>query len=164
MSTRGVVYVHSSAPALTPHVEWALAGVLGVPVTLDWVTQPVAPGSLRAELTWAGRAGTAALLASALRRCTGVRYEVVEEPSSGSDGARFCSTPALGMFCAVTDAAGQVLVPEARLAAAVASAEAADADLAALVRRLLGQPWDDELEPFRRAGDGAPVRLLHRVG
>jgi hypothetical protein len=30
--------------------------------------------------------------------------------------------------------------------------------------RLLGQPWDDELEPFRCAGDGAPVRWLHATG
>jgi hypothetical protein len=28
----------------------------------------------------------------------------------------------------------------------------------------LGQAWDEELEPFRYAGDGAPVRWLHRVG
>jgi hypothetical protein len=28
----------------------------------------------------------------------------------------------------------------------------------------LGKAWDDELEPFRYAGDGAPVRWLHRVG
>jgi hypothetical protein len=28
----------------------------------------------------------------------------------------------------------------------------------------LGRAWDDELEPFRYAGDGAPVRWLHRVG
>jgi hypothetical protein len=28
----------------------------------------------------------------------------------------------------------------------------------------LGQAWDDELEPFRYAGEGAPVRWLHRVG
>jgi hypothetical protein len=29
---------------------------------------------------------------------------------------------------------------------------------------LLGQPWDDELEPFRRAAEGAPVRWLHATG
>ena len=28
----------------------------------------------------------------------------------------------------------------------------------------LGQAWDDELEPFRYAVAGAPVRWLHRVG
>ncbi len=29
---------------------------------------------------------------------------------------------------------------------------------------LLGQPWDDELEPFRHAAAGAPVRWLHATG
>jgi hypothetical protein len=28
---------------------------------------------------------------------------------------------------------------------------------------LLGVAWDAELEPFRHAGDGAPVRWLHQV-
>jgi hypothetical protein len=30
--------------------------------------------------------------------------------------------------------------------------------------RLLGQAWDDELEPFRYAAEGAPVRWLHATG
>ena len=30
--------------------------------------------------------------------------------------------------------------------------------------RARGQAWDDEREPFRYAGAGAPVRWLHRVG
>jgi hypothetical protein len=29
---------------------------------------------------------------------------------------------------------------------------------------LLGVPWDEELEVFRYAGDGASVRWLHKVG
>ena len=31
------------------------------------------------------------------------------------------------------------------------------------MQELLGKAWDDELEPFRYAGDGAPVRWLHQV-
>ena len=27
-----------------------------------------------------------------------------------------------------------------------------------------GEAWDEELEPFRHAGEGAPVRWLHQVG
>jgi len=38
-----------------------------------------------------------------------------------------------------------------------------DASLTDDIARLLGQPWDDELEPFRIAGEGSPVRWLHRV-
>ena len=34
MPTRGVVYVHSTPLAVCPHVEWAIARVLGSPVRL----------------------------------------------------------------------------------------------------------------------------------
>jgi hypothetical protein len=30
--------------------------------------------------------------------------------------------------------------------------------------RLLGRAWDAELEPFRCAAEGAPVRWLHATG
>ena len=33
-----------------------------------------------------------------------------------------------------------------------------------MLEELLGTDWDDELEPFRYAGDGAAVRWLHKVG
>jgi hypothetical protein len=36
--------------------------------------------------------------------------------------------------------------------------------LEAQLARLLGTAWDDELEPFRRAGEGAPVRWLNATG
>jgi hypothetical protein len=36
--------------------------------------------------------------------------------------------------------------------------------LAAEISRLLGEPWDRELEPFRCAAEGAPVRWLHATG
>ena len=45
--------------------------------------------------------------------------------------------------------------------------EAAGGDPAAVVEELslaLGEAWDEELEPFRHAAEGAPVRWLHRVG
>ena len=38
------------------------------------------------------------------------------------------------------------------------------ATLAAELDVVLGGDWDRELEPFRYAGDGAPVRWLHKVG
>jgi hypothetical protein len=161
VSARGVFYVHSAPPALCPHVEWAVAGVLGVPVQLPWADQPAAPGSLRAELSWEGRPGTAAAVASALRSWTMLRFEVTEDATPGCDGVRYSSTPSLGVFTAVTGATGDIVVPEDRLRAAMAGAAAGKSPLDQELDRLLGGPWDDELEPFRRAGDGAPVRWLH---
>ncbi|WP_179827273.1 DUF3145 domain-containing protein [Nocardiopsis aegyptia] len=164
MSARGVLYVHSAPAALCPHVEWAVAGVVGVPVKLDWVAQPAAPGHHRAELNWQGRPGTSGEMASALNSWQRLRFEVTEEGSPGFDGVRYSYTPALGMFTAVTSAAGEVLVPEARLRRAVEESAAGGPDLAEEIDRLTGRRWDEELEPFRYAGDGAPVRWLHAVG
>ena len=124
MPTRGVVYIHSTASALCPHIEWALAGVLGMRVTLDWTPQPAEPGLWRAEMSWQGDAGISAQLASALRGWVQVRYEVTEEPSPGNEGARYSYTPTLGLFHAITGVHGDLMVPEDRLRAAMLSADA----------------------------------------
>lgn len=164
MTARGVFYVHSAPPALSPHVEWAVAGVVGVPATLTWVDQPAAPGTMRAELCWEGRPGTAAAIASALRNWKLLRFEVTEDASPGCDGIRYSCTPSLGVFTCVTGANGDVLVPEDRLRTVMANAATGKVTLENELDRLLGTPWDNELEPFRRAGDGAPVRWLHAAG
>ena len=161
--TRGVLFVHSAPRALCPHIEWAAAEVLGSRVHLDWTEQPAARGMMRAETSWVGPAGKGASLASALRGWANLRYEVTEEASVGTDGGRWSHTPDLGIFHAQTDVHGNVVVPEDRIRAALVYA----ADPDRMRRELdlaLGQAWDDELEPFRYAGAGAPVRWLHRVG
>ena len=59
---------------------------------------------------------------------------------------------------------GDIMIPEDRLRAAVVKAALGESTLELEVDKLLGKPWDDELESFRHAGDGAPVRWLHHVG
>ncbi len=162
-ATRGVLFVHSAPPALCPHVEWAASNALGREVRLDWTPQDAAPGMLRAELSWGGDVGTGARLASALRGWEHLRYEVTEDPSEGSDGARWAHTPGLGIFHSQTDTVGNVVIPEDRIRGAL-ERSSSHAELLEALDLALGQAWDDELEPFRYAGAGAPVRLLHRVG
>ena len=166
-TTRGVLFVHSAPRALTPHIEWAAGGVLGVRPSLDWTGQPIAPGYLRAEFSWQASQGTGALLASALRGWAHLRFEVTEEPSPGCDGGRWSHTPALGIFHAVTDVHGNAQVPEDRVRAALELLSGPTADPAAARHALalaVGEPWDSELEAFRHAGDDTPVRWLHQVG
>ena len=127
MTTRGVLYLHSAPRALCPHVEWAAAGVLGVRVSLDWIRQPVAPGTWRAEFSWQGEPGTASRLASALRGWQLLRYEVTSEPSTGLEGERYCSTPDLGIVHAVTGVHGDILIPEDRLRSALLRARMGEA-------------------------------------
>jgi Protein of unknown function (DUF3145) len=161
VAARGVLYVHSAPPALCPHVEWAVAGVLGVPVSLSWAEQPAAPGAMRAELHWEGHVGTSSDIASALRGWQLLRFEVTEDATPGCDGMRYSATPTLGMYTAVIGANGDVLVPENRLRSVMRETAEGQGRLEHELDRLLGRPWDHELEPFRLAGDGAPVRWLH---
>jgi len=135
---------------------------------------------LRAELDWQGQPGMAGEITSALAGWNRLRFEVTEEASPGGDAMRFSYTPALGVFSAVTMANGDVLVPENRLRAAMTMAAAsvgvarlahggaeswdAPSALEEELSRLLGEPWDYELEPFRCAADGAPVRWLNATG
>ena len=161
--TRGIFYVHSAPSALCPHIEWAVGGVLGAAVSLDWTPQAAQPGTYRAELSWSGAAGTAAAVASALRGWNHLRFEITEEPTGATEGTRFSCTPDLGIFHAVTGPHGDLLIPEDRLKAAVVKAALGDTTLLLEIDKLLGKPWDDEPETFRHAGEGAPVRWLHQV-
>jgi len=161
--TRGVLYVHSAPSALAPHVEWAVGGVLGVAVHLDWTPQPAQVGTYRAELSWSGSVGSAAAVASALKGWDHLRFEITEEPTSSSEGTRFSYTPELGVYHAVTGLHGDIMIPEDRLKAAVVKAALGETTLVIEIDKLLGKPWDDELETFRHAGEGAPVRWLHQV-
>ena len=164
LTTRGVLYVHSAPSAMCPHVEWAVAGVFGAPPRLDWAPQPAEVSTFRAEVPWQGPIGSAAQVASALKGWSRVRFEITEDPTAESEGARYSYTPELGIFHAVTGQHGDIMVPEDRLKAAVVKAALGETTLELGIDRLLGRAWDAELEPFRHAGDGAPVRWLHRVG
>ena len=163
-NTRGVLYVHSAPRALCQHVEWGLGRATGVPTTMPWIAQPVIPGTLRAEYAWEGPAGTGAKIASQLRGWEHLRFEVTEDPSPGADGGRWMHTPGLGIFFAQTDAAGNMVVPEDRIHYALEVAGGSATELHRELRLAMGQAWDEELEPFRVAGDDSPVVWMHRVG
>ncbi|MFC0861505.1 DUF3145 domain-containing protein [Sphaerimonospora cavernae] len=160
-AARGVLYVHSAQPALCPHIEWAVAGVLGVPVDLTWTPQPAAPGTLRAQAEWEGRPGTAAAVTSSFMGWQRIRFEITEDASPGVDGSRHAYTPTLGAFTAVVGANGDIQVPEDRLRNVMLMAAQGRVVLEEELDRLLGKQWDEELESFRYAGEGAPVRWLH---
>ena len=146
--TRGVFFVHSTPPALCPHIEWALGTALGQEVRLQWTDQDAAPGMVRCEFSWVGPVGSGARLASALRGWEHLRYEVTEEATASNDGGRWCPPPSLG------------IVPEDRIRAAMENASSYE-ELVEGLELALGQAWDDELESFRHAGAGAPVRWLN---
>lgn len=161
--TRGTVFMHTCPPALCPHVEWAISGVVAAPISLKWDAQPAAPGQFRAEYTWTGPRGSAARIASALRAWTMLRFEVTEEPSPGCDGERICHVPGRGIFRGIVGANGDFLVGEQQLRHLLATASSRE-DLDHGIQTLLGALWDADLEHYRHAGEGSPGTWLHQVG
>lgn len=163
-STHGMLVVHSAPRALCPHLEWAIGAALGQPVSLQWIDQPAQQGCMRTEMSWEHDVGTGAAVASALRGWEHLRFEVTEDPTEWSDGGRWMHTPDLGIFYAPTNTAGDLVVTEDRLRAVMAKSGGNAIEMQREMRLLLGQAWDDELEPFRRVADTNPVIWLHRVG
>lgn len=161
---RGVMYIHSAPRALCPHIEWAAGRAIGHAVNFAWIEQPVLRGAQRTEFSWEGRPGSGAALASALRGWEHLRFEVTEDPSQGNDGGRWMHTPDLGIFYAQTDNAGNMVIPENRIREAMTLAGTNALELHRELRLVLGQAWDEELEPFRYGGDFQPVVWLHSVG
>jgi uncharacterized protein DUF3145 len=161
-STKGVVFIHCCPPAIGPHVEWALAGVLGRPCKLEWTAQPAAPGQLRAEATWVGPVGSAANLSAALRSWPMLRFEVTEDGTAATDGERLAYVPGRGFHRSAVAANGDVVVGEERLRGLLARARSTE-EFAHGLHELLGTAWDAELEPYRAAGDNSPVTLFHKV-
>jgi hypothetical protein len=154
-------------PALCPHLEFAVSAVMATPVSLRWVDQPARPGTLTATVELRGAPGLAGRLAARLQTLGPVFVELVEDASADADPERYSYTPDLGLFRASLAANGDVVVAEGRLRALLeASHRGGDVGttLAHGVERLLGTAWDEELEPLRRGGDGAPVSWLRRTG
>lgn len=160
---RGMLFIHSAPAALCPHLEWAAGNVLGETVSLEWTDQPVESRSRRAELSWTGEAGLGAALASKLVAFDRVRFEVTEDASAGSDGQRFCYTPALGTFVATVGVHGDILVSEDRIRNAIEQEVQGGEAIHTALASLLGTPWDEELDTFRYASEDAPIRWLHQV-
>ena len=85
----------------------------------------------------------------------------LDDVSAGVDGERFCHVPVLGLWRGRASANGDIVVSEDQLRTLAGHPAA---QVAVRISELLGARWDEALEPFRTAGDGAPVTWLHRVG
>lgn len=159
----GVLFMHAVPSAMASHVEWTLGTLFRQSISIDWAPQPIAPGHVRAEVIWSGQPGTAAKVASALLGFPRVRFEVTEDARGEREGERYAATPTLGLFRAGIGPHGDVMIHENRLRALLQQqAESVEA-MAEEIDRLLGTPWDHELEPFRASHESSTVRVLHDV-
>jgi hypothetical protein len=162
----GQLAILACPPPLCPHVEFAVAAAVGVPVRLEWTPQPARPGTVCAALEWRGGRGTAGRLASRLAGIGALYFDVVESASPGCDAERYSGTPDLGLHRAALAANGDVVVSEDRIRELLAehSGPAGAPGLPSALRDALGTAWDEVLEPLRSGGSDGPVTYLRRTG
>lgn len=160
-TTRGMLFVHSTPPALCQHIEWALSSILGIEVKLDWVAQPISENLYCTEYSWVAPVGTGAKIASAIRGWEQLRYEVTEESTTSTLSSRWLHTPDLGIFYTLTDENGNFLIDENRVNEAISSTTQRQ-DLVQKLNLATGTMWDNELEPFRQATSDMNIKWIHQ--
>ncbi len=142
---RGLLVIHTAPTALTRHVEWALAAVLGSGLEITWQPQSVLAGTHRTSLEWRDRAGAGAQIASSLRGWHYLRFELWE--TTDSERTLYRYTPELGIHRAEIDGAGAILISENQIKSALLHN---DDDMREELARALGTSWDLGLDQFRR--------------
>ncbi|WP_421082994.1 DUF3145 family protein [Rothia nasimurium] len=161
--TGGYIFLHASPAALTSHLEWALDAVVGQGPPLLWKPQHHLPGHLCTDLLWEGPAGTAARIASALRPVGSTYFEITEGATASSDALRIMHTPNLGICTVTVDRQGNFTVTEDRIKYAFEQAAGNYQELYRQFSLALGEPWDEELEPFRLSHPGQSTGTVRRA-
>jgi len=146
---RGSLTIHSCPSALRHHIDWAIQGVLGNWITVNWIVQPLMPGTFRMQLEFRDKSGAASEIASALRSWHYLNFEIIENNENVGELFRF--TPEFGIHRAIVDQSGAVLFTENQINH-VLSESFDEESIREGVSQILGTPWEVELDRFRRVG------------
>ena len=157
----GYLYVHVAPRPVLKSIEWGLAEVLQMPISLNWKSQPISSGGYRSELAWNGVQGTASRLVSSLKGWHYLTFELFESPIHGSDGSLYMYTPDLGLYRGTVNPHGDLMINENQISRILQDNPKAFLAIEAL-ESLLGKKWDEALDPFRHlsiGGENLDARL-----
>ena len=151
MSLSGDLRIYSAPKALLRHIQWSLNAIFEEKVSLEWVVQPLTPGTYSCELYWRSSVhkDRASKIAATLKSWHYIRFEVREFPTDGGEGVLYRCTPDLGMHQAVTASTGDVMIHENRILTILGNSKGFET-LREGLQDALGVAWDDELECYRR--------------
>jgi hypothetical protein len=141
---RGEMKIYSCPKSLCTHVDWALSDILQSKIELDWKPQQIAPGAFSANLNWSGPINLSSRIVSILSKWPKLRLEVFQDSNGKISGERYAVAPNLGIFRARTRLENEPFEVELAF--------------------LLGTPWDEDLEPFRRSHQGSIVKWISKTG
>lgn len=146
--THGYLYIHAAPRAVLKNLEWGIAEVLQMPISLNWEPQTLRSGSQRCQVSWSGIQGSGSRLVSSLKGWHYITFELFESTSQGSDGSLYMYTPELGLFRGAINPHGDLVINENQIQRVLSENQSASISLEE-IENLLGKRWDEALDPFR---------------
>jgi hypothetical protein len=149
---------------LVKHVEWALVDLMKNDLNLIWKDQNIAPMTMSTELTWLGPIGLGSRLVSILSKWPKIRLEVFQDRFNEHPAERYALSPNLGIYRAELNALGETIITENKLKAALERSRIENEPFEVELAFLIGTPWDEDLEPFRRTTEDGKLKWISKTG
>lgn len=156
----GRLNIYSCPKALIKHLEAGLERELNERVNINWQSQILKPGTFRGQMSYSSAIGSGAKIVNALKSWSYLIFELSEFNSS--EGSIYFYTKDLGLYRGSINSQGQIVVSEDMLTSAITE-NLIQSDLTIALEKLMGRPWDDFLEPFRRVEIEAASSLADRL-
>jgi len=156
----GRLIIYSCPKTLIKHLEAGLERELNERVNINWHSQVLKPGSYRGQMSYSSAIGSGARIVNTLKSWSYLIFELSEFNSS--EGSIYFYTKELGLYRGSINSQGQIVVSEDMLKSAITQ-NLSQSDLTIALEKLIGRPWDDFLEPFRRVEIEAASSLADRL-
>ena len=156
----GRLNIYSCPKTLIKHLEAGLERELNESVNFNWQSQVLKPGSYRGQMSYSSAIGSGAKIVNALKSWSYLIFELSEFNSS--EGSIYFYTKDLGLYRGSINSHGQIVVSEDMLESAITQ-NLSQSDLTIALEKLMGRPWDDFLEPFRKVEIEAASSLADRL-
>jgi len=156
----GRLNIYSCPKTLIKHLEAGLERELNERVNINWHSQVLKPGSYRGQMSYSSAIGSGAKIVNVLKSWSYLIFELSEFNSS--EGSIYFYTKELGLYRGSINSQGQIVVSEDVLKSAITQ-NLSQSDLTIALEKLMGRPWDDFLEPFRRVEIEAASSLADRL-
>ena len=164
VEVKGELKLYSCPKYLCQQVEWAIFEIIKTKVDLKWTIQNIAPSTMTTNLVWKGPISLGPKIVSILSKWPKIRLEIIQENTEKNFAERYCLSPNLGIFRAEMNSLGETVINESRLKAALQRSRLEEEPFEVELAFLLGTPWDEDLEPFRKSHQNTSVKWISKTG
>lgn len=157
-------FIHSIPRNLSKHFEWEINEKVLLSGPIIWSDQPIETLSLKTNFRGNCDYNNLMSLISKISKWEKIRFEIYCDDFENSKKFRFATTPSLGIYRAEISELGETMLSESQINSAISRATIENNSLADELFFVLGKPWEDELEVFRRISEKDSIKYVFRTG